>query len=405
MSDVPGWKGDPLLHLNDECVVHILSFVIDTKNNWSIRRPERPWYDPEEPTVKAARRGGTKRKCVTSEGEEKKRQLLGVRDVAKFYTCFAFLSHGWKTLIDASIARLVTLLEVNFDSLRPVAGEAGDCIDWVVRHKFKLASIQCIDDGPLGGSPRLRDIPLLLVLLIQCDTSGLETVQMKFVSEETRAIVPGEVVRPPSWQREAFSISIPPGQELCYLHCVLKTHCPNIKNYLINMRSEFPGARTQDGGLKLEVSPGIAELESVENLRLNLHIDAVITGGVITRVIGTISSTLQMLSLSCGSLKADVLNIHSKHLRKLYVEDFFDAVELSLDCPNLEVFRCKGTLESTTADDDEGEREWHVLHLRQKILRAESISETCVAHVRQLGEPHRGRLVEVPFADLLHEGV
>ena len=390
--------------MNDESVVHILSFVIDTKNNWSIRRPERPWYAPGESTVNSLRRGGTKRKYTQSDGEEKNGQLLGVRDVANFYTRFAFLSHGWKALIDASMARLVTRLEINFDSLRPVAGEAEKCIEWVVHHKFKLASIQGIDDGPLGGSPRLRDIPLLIDLLGGCDTSCLETVQVKFVSEEMRADVPGKTVRPPRWQREDRPVSMTPGNELCYLHYALKICCPNIKDYLINMNFQFLGNETQDGRPKLVNSPIIAALASVENLRLNLNVDTAISGGFISKVIDSISPTLQLLSLSCGREKAGVMTIHSKHLRKLYVEEFFGDVEFSLDCPNLEVFCCKGTLKYTT-DDDSGQSRWRVIHVRQKILRAASIPETCVALVRQLGGSQWGRLVEVPFADLLREDV
>ena len=270
MSGAPDWKGDPLLHLNEACVVHILSFVIGAHHSGSVSseapKQERPWYDPEEPHGSVSRAGGAETKWDKCDAERNVGLLVGVREVGSFYFQHAYLSRDWKAFIDKWIAYLAPRLEADFDNLNPNPGAAMDCILWTERHKFEIESIKCVKDSCFGGCPRLRDIPLLLFLFIACDTSRLTTLQIQFESDKLR---PFDGRGPPQWQPpDSLFLTEPqfwenPEEHPEMLRAILWKHCPHIKTLLLSIDIEF-----DDEQVRMRYSP---ELTFIDREAVHSH--------------------------------------------------------------------------------------------------------------------------------------
>ena len=100
-----------------------------------------------------------------------------------------------------------------------------------------------------------------------------------------------------------------------------------------------------DGKIRREAplvrcSPPALAYTLIENLRIAVRVDTIFDGFHFSNFISWFPN-LYFLSLTHNKPMASVLQVEAMQLQKLSLEDFFHTAELSLDCPNLEVFAAK----------------------------------------------------------------
>lgn len=386
---------DPSRVLNDELMVHIFSFVggrlakVAPANTVALSSDKKEdaseEYVEEEVTDEEAEKI-TKEINKKKKLEAEKDQFLNVLEAGRFYFNLAKVSRGWKEIMDGSISHLAT--NICIDDRCAFISETPSCngFNWLCTHKMQIGSINLFQNIEILSNAHPEGaLPYLTEGLRACDTKNLQQLGICVIHRETGL----------SWQTIA-------GRQ--FLDEIAK-ECPNLTTATLIIRS-FGGSGVSSTDTTL-ISPLFFSLTSLKTLHLsfqlsgNLPVDSTI---VSTMVEGLPNLEHLFLSHNCATIGGDtaftVFPIRSNSLKQILAENFSKHVKLSLDCPKLEFFRCKGFVGHPSQPGQPPQR----IGLYQHVVQADNIPESCYGLVIHVCNPN-GPPIGIPFHQLLGPNV
>ena len=148
------YKTDPVLYLNDECMIRVLSFLGNRKI-WDGEDGES-----EEPS--------SSQEDQDDVGFEK----LSAFEAARFYFNLALVSRGWKNILDKCIAALLPGIDVDLRNISRDCDKAKASVSWLCKHKMIIQSFSAnySVDWTWG---------LVARMLQECDTSFLRFAHVR----------------------------------------------------------------------------------------------------------------------------------------------------------------------------------------------------------------------------------
>ena len=311
--------------------------------------------------------------------------FLSVVEAAKFYRTIALVCRHWKRLMDASFATLATNIEVDFEEIEDKTTQVYGCILWLCQH-HKTLNIGSIKTGSRVKAT-LYDLSLLIHLLQECHTENLTNYHVQMIGDSFSKFQssgsPFVVSAVETSQRD--------------LQEAIALNCPKLRFLGLSLVIQDYGGRDLPDilGQSLYLLPSITSLDiTVEMFERYGTLDA----SVFSNLIGNLTA-LAHLSLRSNSMhfSEPVFHIRSTSLKQLDVDDFSKEATLSLDCPNLELFRCKGSFFGNSNDPQ-------ILLVYQKVVQAENIPTNCCASVVDVCDPH-GPSTAIKFHDVLDPSV
>jgi len=328
--------------------------------------------------------------------DKEKDAILDVLDAARYYYNLVLVCKSWENILDKFLHRLVTGLDVDFGH---VEGRELPCILWLCRHKLNLRKIKC-DDGI--NLPSVADLPLLIHLLKECDTSQVSIVHMVIHYAELSS----------NWQpflvKDCQHLDPVSQQEF---QEVLASQCPKIKDLHLNLNSlYFSSGRSSSSWLKEEmgtqfISPSLFSQSSmIESLSVALE-GPICDEMLLCRMTKHLPNlrflfVAHQKDLPGGDVNHNTFRIESNSLEQLLVENFGKRVNLSLDhCPKLQVFRCKGGFFGVFNNPHQRQ-----LMVQQKIVHAGNVPPTCLGLILPVCNPS-GYPIGMPFRELLDPSV
>jgi hypothetical protein len=381
---------DPTAALTDELMVHIFSFVggqlakksreardgfgLDsqkTEEQGAFEYVEEEVTDEEEEKIR-------KKNKKVSENEEE--SYLDVAEAGRFYYTLARVNRSWKTIMDAAISRLATYIILTYDEKLELAKVDG-CFRWLIAHKMNIGSMSaknCTYYQDNGHNHPIR--PSIIDIIRACDTKDLK--------DFTFIVYHGES---PAGHLQARH----------FLDEIAK-ECPNLTsvNMTLVMRP-MGGLYSTDPTL---VSPAFFSLSSLRTLHLGIDMREPTQLGsslIATFVEGL--PNLEYLFLNSGqhaTLGGDsahtVFPIRSQSLKQILAEDFTKHIKFSLDCPQLQFYRCRGFVAHTPQPGQLPQR----IALQQHVVEAHNTPQSCYALVIHVCNP-LGPPIGFPFHGLL----
>ncbi|CAB9510049.1 expressed unknown protein [Seminavis robusta] len=327
---------DPAVHLNEECMVQVFSFVGGRLASGV--------------ASSIAIDGGS-----TSEETETTEESVGlcISEAFSCYELLASVSWGWKAIVDKHSRHLYSDLCVNFEAI-PIE-HLEFFTDWTCLHKFRVKSILCYSGDCQKAATRiLRD----------CDTSKLTLASIVIPANESAATTDKE--DSPSNE----------GQQHLMLQEALAQECPELETLCFQLV-----VNQNDLGSDF-MNPALFALPSITSLVVSVSTDCCVLDDemIFSRLIQGFPN-LQKLELEsnqesfCERSNPVIFHIASTTLEHLYVPSLCtEFVYLSLDCPSLQLFICAG---DATPEDR------NILRLKQTVLSAESVTESCLGAIRQ----------------------
>ena len=385
MSDKKDERMDPALCLYDECVVRIFSFVGgklakeqllplgDTNHGQKNKNEEDTKMEYVEEEVGS---DDDDQAAQTSTAEEE--TFLSIQEAGRFYYTLASVCHGWKRILDQSILHLAANLEMDFDA---IIGKVVVCTLWLCRHKLRIRSIKGLVYN--GNSPCQRELPLLMHVLKECDTFHLSDFQVRLCSagEEASVVLGADPISQRDYQE------------------MLAQHCPNIKNLLITLEVTGNENGSDSASINNIVSPKLFSLPSIQSLHVSFHMQhprGIVDKMFFARLVQNLPA-IKYLSLDSPNktIGEEIFYIQSTCLEQILVENFTKHANFALDCPNLQVFRCKGGFFGLY--NDPGTRQ---LMVQQRVAHAQNVPQSCLGLVQHVCNPS-GHPIGLPFHQLL----
>ena len=311
--------------------------------------------------------------------------FLSVVEAAKFYRTIALVCCKWKKLMDASFTSLATNIEVDFEEIGAKTKQVVyECILWLCQHHktLQIGSIKTRSQV----KATLNDLSLLIHLLQECDTENVSNYQVQMIGDSFSKCQPlGSpflVTAVETCQRE--------------LQEAIALNCPKLRTLGLSLVIQEHGGRD----IPEVIGQSLYSLPSITSLDITVEMDerrGTLGCMFFSRLIENLT-TLTHLSLRSNRtyFMESVFHIQSSSLKQLHVEDFSKQAMLTLDCPNLDAFRCKGGFFGNTNPQ--------ILSMHQKVVRAQNIPTSCCASVVNVCNPHAPP-TEIKFHNVLDPSV
>jgi hypothetical protein len=361
---------DPFKILNDDCLLHVVSYVGGNLANPVSGSPQQIVHGVglHEKAAKTRSAGEAARVLeLIANAPSRTRDLAQkLPDVIRFYQSIASVCRRWRAFMDENLSLLATNVYITYHPLRFDCEELNAVGQWACRLKLKIAYIDLIPHE------------VALDMVRGCDTSGV-----------IYACIPLYVDTDCDSLDESFRQTI--GREgQRHFQETLAQECPNLKELdiaLFARNYELPPSF---------LSPALFSLPSVTHLRLGFHKRVhvgndgtvelqggpiVLTNPTIAKLVQGFTNLLRLVldfnsQTSLANAEGNMLyKICSPSLVSLNVANFFfedRLVVFSLQCPCLADFVCRGEV----VHEDENGRQWR---MRQRVARASSVPESCGA--------------------------
>jgi len=336
-------------------------FVSSKRVKWSKRDYAAPLPELKEEAMVAIFRflGSPDEKEPSSSDNEE--ELVWVRDAVKVHTQLASVCRSWREICNQYLSVVLGRLNANFDALD--TGTIIPVAQWLVKHNLVI--------GSLKFDAELEDLPLLVQLLTECDTTKLANVRAyvdksyrrwsykasEWISAAYHArACQGHFVnltngsQDISFECKAKYLGVP----VCTMtqkdfHDILAAQCPNLAT--LSLTVSMP-VRQDQVRCSEYLSSALFSLSSITNLEVGLccHLSArgswPINGTVFYKMIKNLTS-LTKLSIKTSKSNSCVHGrrflIMSPTLKILDTTGLGKHVWVScLECPKLERFKCNG---------------------------------------------------------------
>ena len=350
-------------------------FVSSKRVKWSKRDYATPLPELKEEVMVAIFRflGSPDKKEPSSDKVE---ELLWVRDAVKVHTQLASVCRSWREICNQDLSVMLGRLNANFDAL--ATGTIIPVAQWLVKHKLVI--------GSLKFDAELEDLPLLVQVLTECDTTKLVTVRAYVDRSYRRWSYKASEWISAAYHARAFQghfVNLTNGSQdisfeckakylgvpVCNMtqkdfHDILASQCPNLAT--LSLTVSMP-VRQDQVRCSEYLSSALFSLSSITKLEVGLcgHLSAArgswpINSMVFYKMIKNLTSLTKLsikTSNSNSFLHGRRFLILSPTLEILDCTGLGKHVWVSCECPKLERFKCdgaaygNGTRPLFTADD------------------------------------------------------
>lgn len=386
---------DPAVVLSEEMMIQIFSFVggrlaqlvLNSGSQairpsfslWQSQDEENPDDDDEDEWIEeeAAEDENENSKKIRNEKEEL--FLLPVREAAQFYFQLARVCRGWKKIIDSSIRNLLGPLKVDLDDISENENATASCwrvlpcLLWLCRHQLSIGTLCAIRNATQ------LDLPLFAHVLKKCHTSMASCLRIPIrFTNGSRLLSQGS-------SSANFDNGNPFTSRM--FQDTIAQECPSLKKLCITLRINTSDT---EQGYSSTISPSLFALKSIQELQIVLELAESHTTYAVDRLFFTHLicklPRLRFLYIACGSFELDhwVFHIKSNSLRQLLVPNFTKHACFSIDCPRLQLFRCRGQFSGLGQAPEEQQ-----LRVYQKVVDIVKAPASCVAVVDSIGNVSR----------------
>ena len=289
---------DPSLILGSDLMAHIFSFVGGGSGSARHRANIAPTIvqRPGEGTVR----------------------LLALQEAGRLHRFLTSICKRWREICQERLSFILGPLNGTFNTLGN-SDKVQACMDWMGMNKLRIGALYLWNID-------LEDVTALIILLQECETTGLEKIAANLCLRNTSCTFEA--------QKD--------------LHDTIAQECPNLQE-LFTCLYYITAPHNQSH----RFSHSLFSLPSIHRLHINLcHLNYHLPwGGAMgdCNVLKQVTANLKCLQeLRVGGGFAPVENygcmiIEHDTLRTLDVSDLSDNMYVRCHCPRLETFSCKGS--------------------------------------------------------------
>lgn len=388
---------DPIVWLNEECMVHVLSFLVGGPNEkaeeplvvvTAMERVEEDNNNEDAMDVEPINDNNMEEdeddESVAAVSTDSENDDTGmdetnnhnpgpfwrVNEAGQFYMGLALVSREWKQFTEEAIAKVfANTLPINIDWDEVPEETAAKCVAWVCRNKLRLGRIRWICNARDARTQHFY-CSHLMRLLQDCNTIKLTSVDITIHLHYAS----------PTFMKRASSLAYCQRQMVRQrtLQNLVAERCPN----LVALGLHFVAVGDENSRqFRKIISPTLFSLPSVRYMAivLVLHrihqstVDALFFNDLIQNM-----PNLNVLHLGCASNSAlanAAIQIKSNSLQDLNVERFDQGVDLQMDCPHLRRLSVRAGYKRHRFGGV-----WEVI-FQQRVTEAENVRSGCVVKV------------------------
>ena len=244
---------------------------------------------------------------------------VSIQQAEQFHRNLALVSVGWKKILDENLNKILPPLCVDLDNNEEKK------IAWLLRYKLALQDLQ-------GVFPVSSSAERLTNLLTVCDTTELTTLKLTLVAQTTN-------------RSEQFQSALKSQKQF---QTLVRTECPKLKFLILELI--LSGDFHERELSQQLMNDDLFTAPSIRSLAIELpdYSPFAIHTTFVSQMIERFPS-LKSMGIACSKdtvlrKTSESLSIKSKTLECLMLPTFCQSINIALDCPELKVYHCSGTV-------------------------------------------------------------